>query len=185
MTEADARLVDGYAPCIVGIATTTTTPDGYTYPIAKARLMEYAVLGAPPTIEQETDVPINVSLVVYCSRNANIGAARERLLRRIGAGAKTDGGPAHFHPTAWPLGRPVVLADLIALLGADPTVSLVVSDPAMDPRVVFQTVSGRDNTADNIKAGRIRIGSNERARAGNDSFHPELGIVRLFVAAAK
>ena len=174
VTEADARLVDGYAPCIVGIATTTTTPDGYTYPIAKARLMEYAVLGAPPTIEQEADVPINVSLVVYCSRNTNIGA-----------GAKTDGGPAHFHPTAWPLGRPVVLADLIALLGADPTVSLVVSDPAMDPRVVFKTVNGPDSTVDNIKAGRIEIGSNQRARAGNDSFHPELGIVRLFVAAAK
>ena len=184
VTEADARLVNGYAPCIVGIAT-TTTPDGYTYPIAKARLMEYAVLGAPPTIQQESDVPINVSLVVYCSQGSNIGAARERLLRRIGAGAKTDGGPAHFHPTAWPLGRPVILADLIALLGADPVVSLVVSDPAMDPRVVFQTVSGRDNTVDNIKAGRIAIGSNERARAGNDGFHPELGIVRLFVAAAK
>ncbi len=185
VTEADARLVNGYAPCVVGIATTTTTPDGYTYPIAKARLMEYAVLGAPPTIQQESDVPISVSLVVYCSQGANIGAARERLLRRIGAGAKTDGGPAHFHPTAWPLGRPVVLAELIALLAADPTVSLVVSDPAMDPRVVFQRVSGPDNTVDNIKAGRIAIGSNERARAGNDGFHPELGIVRLFVAAAK
>ena len=184
VTEADARLVNGYAPCIVGIAT-TTTPDGYTYPIAKARLMEYAVLGAPPTIQQESDVPINVSLVVYCSQGSNIGAARERLLRRIGAGAKTDGGPAHFHPTAWPLGRPVILADLIALLGADPVVSLVVSDPAMDPRVVCQTVSGRDNTVDNIKAGRIASGASERARAGNDGCHPELGIVRLFVAAAK
>lgn len=185
VTEAEARLQHGYAPCTIGLATVSTTPDGYSYPIAKARLMEYAVLGALPTIAPEADVPIDVSLVVYCARDANLTAVRERLLRRIGAGAKTDGGPAHFHPTAWPLGRSVVLSDLISLLHEDPSVSLVVSDPSMDPRVTFRTTTRGDLTVDNIRAGMIAIGPNERARAENDGFHPERGIVRLYVAAAK
>lgn len=185
VSEIDAKLQHGYPPCTIGLATVPTTPDGYTYPIAKARLMEYAVLGAAPTIAQESDVPVDISLVVYCSRDANLTAARERLLRRIGAGAKADGGPAHFHPTAWPLGRSVLLSDLVALLREDPAVSVVVSDPAMDPRVAFKTVHRGDLTADNIKAGMIAIGPNERARAENDGFHPELGLVRLYVAVAK
>lgn len=183
VTEVRARTGDdGFAPCIVGIATAETIPPDISYPIAKARLMEHAVLGAPPTIEQGVDVPVDIALVVYCAAGTNISAARERLLQRIGAGAKADGGPAHFHPTGWPLGRPVVLADLVALLEADSTVSFVVSDPLMDPRVAFRTVAGGDTTAGNIAAGRIAIRPTERARAGNDRFRPDLGIVRLYLA---
>jgi hypothetical protein len=185
VTEVEASLgEDGYAPCRVGIVTVETSPPDIAYPVATARLKEYAVLGAPPTIEQGIDVPVNVSLVVYCAAGTNIGTVRERLLRRIGAGAKPDGGPAHFHPTSWPLGRPVLLAELFALLEADPAVSFVVGNPAMDPRVVFTRV-GDDATAANVAAGRIAIGAGERARADNDGSRPERGIVRLYVAAAK
>ena len=185
VTQVVARTGDdGYAPCTVGITTTGTNPDGITYPIAAARLMERAVLGAPPTIEQGIDIAVNIALVVYCVAGSNISAVRERLLRRIGAGAKSDGGPAHFHPASWPLGRPVLLADLFALLEADPAVAIVVGNPAQDPRVVFKTVTGTDTTADNVRAGRIAIGPGQRALAENDGFRPDLGIVRLYVAAA-
>src|SRR5699024_9656815 len=111
--------------------------------------LEHAVLGAPPTIEQGIPVPVDIALVVYCTAGSNIAAVRERLLRRIGAGAKADGGPAHFHPTSWPLGRPVLLAELLALLEADPAVAFAVGNPAQDPRVVFRTVSGSDTTDQN------------------------------------
>lgn len=185
VTGVEARVGDdGYAPCIVGITTVETIPPDMTYPVVKARLMDYAVLGAPPTIEEGIDVPVDIALVVYCKGGANIAAVRERLLRRIGAGAKSDGGPAHFHPTAWPLGRPVILAELISLLDADPAVSFVVSDPSMDPRVAFRTVGRGDTTGANVAAGQIAIGATERARAGNVAFHPELGVVRLYVAVA-
>jgi hypothetical protein len=60
----------------------------------------------------------------------------------------------------------------------------VVGNPAQDPRVVFRTVSGPDTTETNVAAGRIAIGPGQRARADNDGFRPELGIVRLYVAAA-
>jgi len=191
VTEVEAHLNNGYAPCTVGIATVDTVMLGdppsqdATYKIAKARLADYAVLGAPPVIEQGTDVPVDVALVVYCTQGTNITAARERLLQRIGAGARSDGGPAHFHPTAWPLGRSVLLSDLMQLLRADPAVSLVVSDPNMDPRVVFRTVSGGDTTEDNIRAGLIRITATQRARAENDRLDPTMGSVRLYVAVSK
>jgi hypothetical protein len=185
VTQVVARTGDaGYPPCTVGIDTADTIPPGFTYPVVEARLMDHAVLGAPPVIEQGIDVPVNIALVVYCVAGANISAVRERLLRRIGAGAKPDGGPAHFHPTSWPLGRPVLLAELLALLEADPAVAFVVGNPAMDPRVVFRTVSGGDTTDANVAAGLIAIGPGQRAQAENDGFRPELGIVRLYVAAA-
>ncbi len=186
VTEVRARTGDdGFAPCTVGIATVDTIPAGTSYPVARARLMNHAVLGAAPTIEQGVDVPVDIALIVYCEAGTNIAATRERLLQQIGAGAKSNGGPAHFHPARWPLGRAVVLADLLALLGADTTVRFVVSDPLMDPRVVFRTVGGGDTTAANIAAGRIAIAPTERARAENDRFRPELGIVRLYVAVAQ
>lgn len=184
VVSAQARVgEDGYAPCIVGLTTRETVPADQSFAVAAARLMDHAVLGAPPVIEQGSDVPVTIALVVYCVTGSDLAAVRARLLRRIGAGSRADGGAAQFNAAAWPLGRSVLLADLVATLRADPAVGFVVSDPASDPRIEFRTVAGDDSTAANIAAGRIAIRPHQRARADNNPLHPEFGLVRLYVAA--
>lgn len=175
---------DGYAPCVIGLSTIETVPPGASFAIASARLMEHAVLGAPPTIEQGVDVPILITLVVCCWQGTNIVATRERLLQWIGGGARPDGGAAHFNAVAWPLGRSVLLDELVALLRSDGAVHSVITDPTLDPRIEFRTINGGDTTCENIAAGRITIRPYERARAENDPFHPEFGLVRLYLVVA-
>jgi len=181
---AEVHASPGPHPCTVGLVTLETAPDGVTFPVAKARLMRYAVLGAPPSIEPCTDVAIDVALVVYCDSGANIGAARERLLQRLGSGSLPDGSPAFFNPVNWPLGRQVLLDELVDAIEADSSVSFVVADPRFDPRVVFAPVTGGDETATNVARGRIEIGPHQRVRVGNDVFDSASGSVRLYVVAA-
>jgi hypothetical protein len=184
VTEVRATLgPDGHAPCTVGLTTRKTIPDGIAFPVASARLMQYGVLGALPEIVEGTDVALDVALIVYCATGTNIGAARERLFRRIGTGSLPDGFPAFFNPGRWPLGRQVRLDELVDAIKADPSVSFVVFDPRLDPRIVFKTVEGDDHTASNVAQGHIEIGAHQRARVGNDAFHPALGSARLYVVA--
>ncbi|MGK6319602.1 hypothetical protein [Sphingomonas sp. DT-204] len=183
VTEVNAVLgPDGQAPCRVGLATRTTVPDGVAFEVARARLMDHAVLGAPPTITEGADVGLEIALVAYCVPGTNITAARKRLEQRVGTGMLPDGSPAFFHPINWPLGRQVRLDELMRAIRADPSVSFVVSDPRSDPRIAFGTV-GSDDTIANIARGHIAIEAHQRARVGNDNFRPALGSVRLYVAA--
>lgn len=185
VTEVHARFgEDGAAPCTVGLTTRMTIPDGVTFPIARARLMQYAVLGALPTIVEGGDLELDIAIVAYCKPGTTIGAARERLLRRVGAGFLPDGSPAFFNPVRWPLGRQVRLDELVDAIKADPSVALVVWDPSLDPRIVFRTVQGDDATVANIAQGYIAIDAHQRARVGNRGFHQALGSIRLYVAAA-
>jgi hypothetical protein len=185
VTEVHATLdSDDQTPCIVGLITRTTIPGDVTFPVASARLMEYAVLGAPPTIYQHTDVDVAIALIAYCVPGTNIAAARERLQQRVGIGTLPDGSPAFFNPANWPLGRQVRLAELVSALSEDPSVAFVVSDPEIDPRVVFKEVIGDDKTSTNLTQGYITIGTYQRARVGNDGFSPGLGSVRIYVAAS-
>lgn len=184
VTEVNAVLgVGGQAPCRIGLTTLTTIPDGVTFEVAKARLMDHAVLGAPPTITEGANVGLKIALVAYCVPGTNIAAARKRLEQRVGTGMLPDGSPAFFHPVNWPLGRQVRLDELTRAVRADPAVSFVVSDPRSDPRVVFATVDGDDDTVANVARGHIVIEAHQRARVGNDNFRPALGSVRLYVAA--
>jgi len=142
------------------------------------------VLGARPKICQGVDIALDIALVVYCVSGTNIAAARERLLQNVGTGTLPDGSPAFFHPANWPLGREVVLDELVDAIKADPSVSFVVTDPTLDPRVVFETIELDDDTDANIRDGSIEIVWNHRARVANDDFHPALGRVGLYVVAA-
>ncbi|HXC55125.1 MAG TPA: hypothetical protein VNU97_07515 [Rhizomicrobium sp.] len=169
------------APCTVGLTTTATIPDGITFPVASARLMDHAVLGAPPTIVPSADVELEIALIAYCVPGTNIAAARTRLQQRVGTGALPDGSPAFFNPALWPLGRQVRLDELLRAIGGDASVAFTVFDPRLDPRVVFRTVYGGDDTAANVAQGRIAIGTHQRARVGNDNFHPALGSIRIYV----
>jgi hypothetical protein len=184
VTQVHASLGPGdQTPCTVGLITQATIPDGITFSVASARLMDHAVLGAAPTIVAGSDVELAIALIAYCAPGTNIAAARERLERRIGAGTLPDGSPAFFNPANWPLGRQVRLDELTRVLRADQAVSFVVSDPQNDPRIKFETVDGDDDSAANIARGYIAIEAHQRARAGNDNFRPALGRIRLFVVA--
>jgi len=176
---------DGFAPCNVALKTRATVPgDNITFRVASARLMQYAVLGAPPKIFEGVDVALDIALVVYCVSGTNIAAARERLLQTIGTGSLPDGSPAFFNAANWPLGRNVRLDELASVIEADPWVSFVVIDPQTDPRVMFETVELEDDTRSNVVRGNIEIGWNQRARVDNAEFHPALGRVGLYVVAA-
>ncbi|HEY4940837.1 MAG TPA: hypothetical protein VII56_05370 [Rhizomicrobium sp.] len=185
VTVAHATLgPNDQTPCTVGLSTSVTEPDDVTFKIASARLMDYAVLGAPPVIVPAADVELEIALVTYCVSRTNIAAARERLQRRVGTGALPDGSPAFFNPANWPLGRQVRLDDLVQAIKADPSVAVVVFDPLLDPRIAFKTVYGGDDTSTNVTQGFIKIGAHQRARVGNDDFRPALGSVRIYLAAA-
>jgi hypothetical protein len=178
VTEVHATLdPDGQTPCKVGLI--TTIPGDFTLPVASARLMEYAVLGAPPTICKHTDVDVAIALIAYCVPGANIAVARERLQQRLGAGTLPDGSPAFFNPANWPLGRQVRLAEIVSALSEDPSVAFVVSDPEIDPRVVFK-VTGDDKMPTNLTRGFIAIDTHQRVRVGNEGS----GSVRIYVAAS-
>ena len=183
VTEVNATYNEnGLAPCTVALTTSATTPDDdVAFNVARARLLQYAVLGAQPEIKKGRDVPLDIAVVVYCASGTNIGAARQRLLQAIGTGSLPDGSPAFFNPANWPLGRSVRLDELTAAIEADPWVSFVTVDPGLDTRVVFQTIGRGDDTTSNFKKGYIEIGWNERARVGNDDFQPALGRVGLYV----
>jgi hypothetical protein len=184
VTEVNATYrPDGYAPCRVALTTRATLPEDHdiTFKVARDRLMQYAVLGASPEICQGIDVPLDIALVVYCVSGTNIAAARGRLLQTIGTGSLPDGSPAFFNPANWPLGRHVRLDELTAAIAADPWVSFVIVDPELDTRIVFETIGPGDDTRSNFSKGYIEIGWNERARVGNDGFHPALGRVGLYV----
>ncbi|MGK6355785.1 hypothetical protein ACMGDH_11250 [Sphingomonas sp. DT-207] len=184
VTEVHARLGrNGQAPCSVGLTTRMTIPDDVAFEVARARLMDHAVLGALPTVTKSTDVELEIALVAYCAPGTNIAAARARLAQRIGTGMLPDGSPAFFNPLNWPLGRQVRLDELTRAIRAEPAVTFVACDPRSDPRIVFETILGDDDTAANIAQGRITIEAHQRARIGNDSFRPALGGVRLYLAA--
>jgi hypothetical protein len=179
VTEVHATLgPDGETPCMVGLI--TTIPGDITFKVASARLMEYAVLGAPPTIRPYTDVDVAIALIAYCVPGTNIAVVRERLQQRVGTGTLPDGSPAFFNPANWPLGRQVRLAEIVSALSEDPSVAFVVSDPEIDPRVVFEKVIGDDKTPTNLTRGFIKIDAHHRARVGNDGS----GSVRIYVAAS-
>ena len=185
VTSVGARFgPDGSAPCTVGLATRETTPGGVAFPVASARLMQYAVLGAPPTIEQAVDIALDIALVAYCASGADVGATRERLSRRLGAGATPDGSPAFFNPANWPLGRHLRLEDLTDAIRSDASVAFIVSDPALDPRVRFETVGGDDMTVANVAAGHVAIGPHQRVRLADAAADTGLGTMRVYVVAA-
>jgi hypothetical protein len=184
VTEVQATLGPGdQTPCNVGLTTRTTIPDSVAFEVASARLMDHAILGAPPTITKSREVGLEIALVAYCAPGTNIAAARERLNQRIGTGMLPDGSPAFFNPARWPLGRQVQLDELTRAIRADPSVTFVVSDPRSDPRVVFETIHGDDDTTANIARGHIAIEAHQQARIGNDNFQPALGSVRIYLAA--
>jgi hypothetical protein len=185
VTEIRAALgPDNRTPCVVGLTTRVTIPDGITYSVAKARLLEHAVLGAPPTIEAGIATALEIALVVYCRPGSNLAAVRSRQQRRLGTGALPDGAPAFFNPANWPLGRIVRLDELVQVIRGDPSVAFVITDPHMDPRIAFRTVGGIDDSAANVARGHIAIRTHEYARIGNDTYHPALGSVRLYVVAS-
>jgi hypothetical protein len=173
---------DGAPPCIVGVV--TAAPQEVTFPIVEARLLEKAVLGAPAQIRQALDVQLDIALVVYCTARANLGAARERLQRRLGAGTLPDGSAAWTNPANWPLGRTVRLDELVAAIESDPAVTLVNTNVASDPRIVFRAVDRGDSTARNIERGYIAMAANELARFWGDPYQPLVRGIRLFLAAA-
>lgn len=174
---------DGYAPCVVGITTRPTTPEDVSYDVASARLMDYAVLGAPPVLTKGADAALDIALVVYAVPDADLTALRNRLQRRIGSGTLADGTPAYFNPLRWPLGRSVMLSGLVAAVQAEPGVRLVVTDSGVDPRVHFE-LFGTGDTDANLLAGRIAIAADQCARIANDPTQPELGTSSVFVVAS-
>jgi hypothetical protein len=172
----------GSGPCAVGL--TTTVPEAVSFPVASQRLLDYAILGAPPQIQHGTALAPNIALVVYCKAGTNIQAARERLLRRVGTGLLPDGTPAYFNPANWPLGRSVILADLVATILADTAVTFAVAQQQVDPRILFETVDRPGSTADNLILGEIPVAPGQRIRLANDPFRPEAGTMGLFVVAS-
>lgn len=176
---------DGSGPCEVGLTTTTTLPDdNVTFPVASQRLLAYAILGAPPHIEQAKDLAPNIAFAVYCMPGSNVRATRERLLRRVGNGLLPDGAPAYFHPANWPPGRSLVLDDLTSVIQADPAVAFIIAQREVDPRVLFETTETPGGTPTHLRAGRIEVSPWQRIRLGNDPFRPQDGTMGLFVVAS-
>jgi hypothetical protein len=173
---------NGSGPCTVGL--TTTAPEAVSFPVASRRLLDYAILGAPPQIQRGTDVTVNIALVVYCKPGTNIRAARERLLRRMGTGLLPDGTPAYFNPVNWPLGRGLILTDVVAALVADAAVAFVIAQQQVDTRVLFETNDRPGSTADNLISGEIPVAAAQRIRVTNDPFKPEAGTMGLVVVAS-
>lgn len=173
---------DGGGPCTIGLA--TAEPGDLCFAVAKARLLEQSIIGAPPTIEPASDVPLVISLTVHCHAKANIGTMRQRLRAALGSGLADDGTPAYFNPARWPLGRPVELAPIIAAIRRDSDVAAVLTDPAIDPRLRFARIDAPADSDANFQAGVIAIAPHERARIANQPGQPGAGTVQLYLVAA-
>jgi hypothetical protein len=177
----DSSLKDG-RPCEIGLA--TTAPQDVSYMVAAIRLLDHAVLGAAPQIGPAVDLPLDITLVVYCRPGTDAGAARARLQQRLGSGALPDGSPAFFNPANWPLGKRVMLAELIDVIEADCAVSSVPTQPGIDPRIRFQSLAEPNVTAKNIASGFIPVGVAQRARVSNDPLRPQHGSLRVLIVVA-
>jgi hypothetical protein len=176
-----ARGSDGR--CTIGLE--TRAPQALTFPLASARLLDAAVLGAEPNIGQAGDVPLDVALVAYCRPGANIAAVRERLAQRFGPGTLPDGLPAFFNPANWPLGRSFRLDELTAELAADPDIAMVVRDPASDPRLRLHVPgSAAAQAAATLASGHVEVAPMQRVRVVNDPFRPEAGRFALYLVAS-
>jgi hypothetical protein len=155
------------------------TPEGITE-IVKRYLQDFAVFGAPPTVGPITTVDVDISLSVYCHRNADILSLRRRLNQRVGTGYRADGTPAFFNPARLPPGRSIVLAELVAAIEAEPGVRWVNINPATDPRLRFTRAASGRPPMPTFLSGEIPIGRTERARLAGD---PQGGSIRLYVIA--
>jgi hypothetical protein len=146
--------------------------------IVKRYLQDFAVFGAPPTFGPITAVDVDISLSVYCHRTADIPSLRRRLSQRIGTGYRADGTPAFFNPERLPPGRSVILAELVAVIEAEPGVRWVNVNPATDPRLRFTRSANGRPPMPAFLPGEIPIGATERARLAGD---PQGRSIRLYV----
>jgi hypothetical protein len=163
--------------CLVAVET-----DFYT--IVRDYLLGFAVIGAPPTIIELAQAPLDIALAVYCRRNADLASLRQRLGQRLGSGHLPDGSPAFFNPQRLQPGRPIMLADLIAAIRQEDGVSWINLDPATDPRIRFGRLDHRpDEARAGFARGTIPIAPTERGHVGGDRAGPQQGRLQIYVIA--